>query len=76
MDFLRGRAQNERAAFPFLEDVSFNFPPAAVGDALSRLRGRDPAVQPPAFFDVLYIDDEMRVHETGEGKIFVQRKIA
>eukprot|EP00617_Octactis_speculum_P005795 CAMPEP_0185785714 /NCGR_PEP_ID=MMETSP1174-20130828/131139_1 /TAXON_ID=35687 /ORGANISM="Dictyocha speculum, Strain CCMP1381" /LENGTH=87 /DNA_ID=CAMNT_0028477923 /DNA_START=63 /DNA_END=326 /DNA_ORIENTATION=+ len=74
LDFVKGRARNARAPFEFLRDVSFNFPPAAVGDVLSRLRGKDPAVEPPAYFDVLFIDDDIRVHKTGEGKIFIQRR--
>lgn len=75
LDFLRGRAQNSRAPLPFLEDVSFSFPPAAVGDFFTRLKGRDPTVDPPAYFDILYIDADVRVHQTGEGKIFVQRRV-
>uniref|UniRef100_A0A7S0PZC9 Plastid lipid-associated protein/fibrillin conserved domain-containing protein n=1 Tax=Coccolithus braarudii TaxID=221442 RepID=A0A7S0PZC9_9EUKA len=30
--------------------------------------------RPRAYFDVLYLDDELRVHRTGQGNIFVQRK--
>mmetsp|Transcript_27207 Transcript_27207/g.80242 ORF Transcript_27207/g.80242 Transcript_27207/m.80242 type:complete len:263 (-) Transcript_27207:50-838(-) len=74
LDFQRGRAQNERAPLSVLKDVSFSFPPAFVGDALSLLRGRNPSIEPPAYFDVLYIDDEIRAHRTGEGKIFVQMR--
>ena len=29
---------------------------------------------PPAFFDVLYLDDDLRVHKTGQGNLFVQRR--
>ncbi len=29
---------------------------------------------PPAFFDVLYIDEELRVHRTAQGNLFVQRR--
>jgi hypothetical protein len=29
---------------------------------------------PQAYFDVLYLDDELRVHKTGQGAIFVQRR--
>ena len=29
---------------------------------------------PPAFFDVLYLDDTLRVHRTGQGNTFVQRR--
>ena len=31
---------------------------------------------PPAFFDVLYLDDELRVHRTGQNATFVQRRPA
>lgn len=74
LDFQRGRALNENAPLPFLRDFAFSFPPAFVGDALATLRGKDPKVEPPAFFDVLYIDNEVRCHRTGEGKIFVQMR--
>ena len=50
LDFQRGRALNENAPLPFLKDFRFSFPPALVGDVLSRLRGKDPNVEPPAFF--------------------------
>lgn len=74
LDFQRGRAQNERAPFEFLKDVTFRFPPAIVGDVLSRFRGKDPSIEPSAYFDVLYIDQQIRAHRTGEGKIFVQMR--
>lgn len=74
LDFLRGRALNDNAPLPFLKDFRFNFPPAFVGDALAALKGKDPKVEPPAFFDVIYIDNEIRAHKTGEGKIFVQQR--
>ena len=74
LDFQRGRALNENAPLPFLRDFGFSFPPAFVGDALAVLRGKDPKVEPPAYFDVLYIDNEVRCHRTGEGKIFVQMR--
>ena len=44
------------------------------GDLVARLRGRDPSTEPPAFFDVLYLDDALRCHRTGEGKVFVQAR--
>lgn len=72
LDFLRGRAMNERAPVQFLRNFTFSFPPAFVGDTLTRLKGRDPTKDPPAYFDVLYIDNQIRAHRTGEGKIFVQ----
>ena len=31
---------------------------------------------PPAFFDVLYLDDDLRVHKTAQGNLFVQRRPA
>lgn len=74
LDFQKGRAFNENAPLPFLKDFAFSFPPAFVGDALATLRGKDPKVEPPAYFDVLYIDNEVRCHRTGEGKIFVQMR--
>lgn len=72
LDFLHGRVTNEKAPLPFLRNFKFSFPPAFVGDTLARLKGRDPSTDPPAYFDVLYIDNQIRVHRTGEGKIFVQ----
>ena len=74
LDFLRGRALNEKAPLPFLKDFRFSFPPALVGDVFARIRGKDPRVEPPAYFDILYIDDKLRAHRTGEGKIFVQER--
>jgi hypothetical protein len=74
LDFLKGRVQNARAPLPFLKDVTFNFPPATVSDFVARLRGQDPNVEPQAYFDILYIDDELRAHRTGEGKVFVQAR--
>ena len=74
LDFQRGKALNENAPLPFLKDFRFNFPPAYIGDAIARLKGKDPSIEPPAFFDVLYLDNEVRAHRTGEGKIFVQRR--
>ncbi|KAI2490116.1 PAP fibrillin [Fragilaria crotonensis] len=36
---------------------------------------RKTAKRPPkAFFDVLYLDDELRIHKTGEDNLFVQAK--
>jgi hypothetical protein len=74
LDFMKGRALNERAPLPFLKDFSFNFPPPAFGDFIAKLRGMDPSVEPQAYFDILYIDQQMRAHRTGEGKIFVQMR--
>jgi hypothetical protein len=74
LDFLKGRVQNPNAFLPILKDFQFQFPPAAVGDFLARLRGKDPRVEPPAYFDILYIDNDLRVHRTGEGKLFVQQR--
>jgi hypothetical protein len=74
LDFLKGRVQNPNATLPPLRDVRFQFPPAAIGDLLARLRGKNPSIEPPAYFDVLYIDQDLRVHRTGEGKIFVQQR--
>lgn len=31
---------------------------------------------PPAHFDVLYLDEDLRVHRTGQGNLFVQRRAA
>lgn len=74
LDFQKGRVQNPNAPLPALRDFRFSFPPAAFGDFLARLRGKDPKIEPPAFFDVLYIDNDLRAHRTGEGKIFVQQR--
>ncbi len=74
LDFTKGRALNEKAPLPFLKDFTFYFPPPGFGDILARLRGLDPSVDPQAYFDILYIDDEIRAHRTGEGKIFVQKR--
>mmetsp|Transcript_15178 Transcript_15178/g.18478 ORF Transcript_15178/g.18478 Transcript_15178/m.18478 type:complete len:252 (-) Transcript_15178:86-841(-) len=74
LDFQNGRALNERAPLPFLKDFRFSFPPPSFNDFVARVRGLDPKVEPQAYFDVLYIDDEIRAHRTGEGKIFVQMR--
>mmetsp|Transcript_15486 Transcript_15486/g.22540 ORF Transcript_15486/g.22540 Transcript_15486/m.22540 type:complete len:273 (+) Transcript_15486:86-904(+) len=74
LDFIKGRALNDNAPLEFLKDFTFNFPPPAFGDLLARIRGLDPSVDPQAYFDILYIDDEVRAHRTGEGKIFVQKR--
>jgi len=74
LDFLKGRALNSNAPLPFLKDFTFYFPPPKFGDFLARIRGLDPTVEPQAYFDVLYIDDEIRAHRTGEGKLFVQMR--
>ena len=29
---------------------------------------------PPAYFDVLYLDANLRIHKTGQGNLFVQRR--
>lgn len=31
---------------------------------------------PPAFFDILYLDDTLRVHKTAQGNLFVQQRLA
>ena len=31
---------------------------------------------PTAYFDVLYLDDDLRVHRTGQGNLFVQQRRA
>ena len=54
LDFVRGRAMNSRAPLEFLRDVTFAFPPPVVGDTLSRLRGRDPSIEPPAYFGMSF----------------------
>lgn len=74
LDFLTGKALNARAPLPFLKEFGFSFPPAVVGDVLARARGKDPRVEPQAYFDVLYIDESLRVHRTGQGKVFVQER--
>lgn len=74
LDFQQGRVQNPNAPLPFLRDFEFQFPPAFIGDFLVRLRGKDPKVEPYTYFDILYIDQNLRVHRTGEGKIFVQQR--
>ena len=39
------------------------------------LLGRGPKEgPPPAYFDVIYLDDELRVHVTGQGNLFVQQR--
>jgi len=75
LDFLRGRATNQNAPLSFLRDFRFSFPPAVVGDILATIRGKDPRIEPQAYFDILYIDDQLRVHQTGEGKIFIQERV-
>ena len=45
---------------PFLTRILFFFRPA-----------KRP---PPAYFDVLYLDEDLRVHKTAQGNLFVQRK--
>uniref|UniRef100_A0A7S4AIA9 Plastid lipid-associated protein/fibrillin conserved domain-containing protein n=1 Tax=Pseudo-nitzschia australis TaxID=44445 RepID=A0A7S4AIA9_9STRA len=74
LDFLRGQVSNANAPLAFLREFGFSFPPAVVGDVLARIRGKDPSVEPQAYFDVLYIDDSLRVHRTGLGKVFVQER--
>lgn len=74
LDFIKGKAWNENAILPFLKTFEFYFPPPSFGDVLARLRGLDPSIEPQAYFDVLYIDDEIRAHRTGEGKIFIQKR--
>ena len=74
LDFQKGRALNENAPLDFLKDFKFNFPPPSFNDLVARLRGFDPQVEPQAYFDILYIDNEIRAHRTGEGKIFVQMR--
>jgi hypothetical protein len=74
LDFLRGRALNSNAPLSFLRDFKFSFPPAVVGDILATIRGKDFRVEPQAYFDILYIDYQLRAHRTGEGKIFIQER--
>jgi len=76
LDFMSGRALNDKAPLPFLKDFKFNFPPKGLNDLLAILKGRDPKVEPQTYFDILYIDNEVRAHRTGEGKLFVQRRDA
>lgn len=74
LDFRKGRALNGKAPLAFLKDFTFNFPPPSVSDLVARLRGMDPSVEPQAYFDILYIDEQIRAHRTGEGKLFVQMR--
>ncbi len=74
LDFEKGRALNEKAPLSFLKDFRFNFPPPSFNDLVARVRGLNPSIEPQAYFDVLYIDNEIRAHRTGEGKIFVQKR--
>jgi hypothetical protein len=74
LDFMTGRALNDRAPLPFLKDFKFNFPPTGLNDLIAILKGQDPKKEPQTYFDILYIDNEVRAHRTGEGKIFVQRR--
>mmetsp|Transcript_11703 Transcript_11703/g.21897 ORF Transcript_11703/g.21897 Transcript_11703/m.21897 type:complete len:265 (+) Transcript_11703:130-924(+) len=73
LDFLKGRALNEKA-LPFLRDFRFSFPPPVLNDLIAILRGKDPKVEPQTYFDVLYLDQDFRAHRTGEGKYFVQKR--
>lgn len=74
LDFRKGRVLNGGAPLDFFKDFTFNFPPPSFNDLVARLRGMDPSVEPQAYFDILYIDEEIRAHRTGEGKVFVQRR--
>ena len=74
LDFQKGRALNSNAPLPFLKDFTFNFPPPAFNDVVARIRGLDPSKEPQAYFDILYVDNDIRAHKTGEGKIFVQMR--
>lgn len=74
LDFMKGRALNDKAPLEFLKDFTFNFPPPSFNDLVARLRGMDPSVEPQAYFDILYIDEQIRAHKTGEGKLFVQMR--
>ena len=40
----------------------------------NRLRGKAKAQAPEAYFDVLYLDPDLRVHQTGEDNWFVQAR--
>jgi hypothetical protein len=73
LDFLKGRALNEKA-LPFLRDFRFSFPPPVLNDWIAILQGKDPRVEPQTYFDVLYLDKDFRAHRTGEGKYFVQQR--
>jgi len=74
LDFMKGRALNDRAPLPFLKDFKFNFPPKGLNDLIAIVKGQDPKQEPQTYFDLLYIDNEVRAHRTGEGKIFVQKR--
>ena len=39
-----------------------------------RFGRKDKKVPPKAYFDVLYLDDQLRIHKTGEDNLFVQAK--
>ena len=37
--------------------------------------GKKSAKKPPqAYFDVMYLDDDLRIHKTGEDNLFVQAR--
>ena len=36
---------------------------------------RDKKHEAGPYFEILYLDDDLRIHRTGEGKYFVQTKI-
>ena len=54
--------------------VTIPVPGPFITKVLGLLRRGPKDGPPPAYFDVLYLDDELRVHQTGQGNLFVQRR--
>jgi len=58
-----------------IRTITIPVPGPFITRVLTLLR-RGPKKPPSAYFDILYLDDEIRVHRTGQGNLFVQRRAA
>ena len=75
---LRFRLVRARLAKPLLfgliKQITIPVPGPFITRILTLLRRGPKDGPPPAYFDVLYLDANLRIHKTGQGNLFVQRR--
>ena len=67
---------HRRSRFPRLfGTITVPLPRFSVLERFTRREGQGAGARPGPFFEVLYLDDDVRVHRTGEGNVFVQSRL-
>lgn len=78
LDFRRVKLLRRRSRFPFLRSVIIPLPPGWLLRGVARWasRGKAQLSQRGAGFEMLYLDEDLRIHKTFDGQYFVQQRRA